>query len=49
MSVLMADPRISKARLTDVPKPYQAVGNNETIIFKLIFENRLRSQIEEDF
>lgn len=38
MSVLMVVPRISKARLTNVPKPYHAVGNNETIIFILILK-----------
>lgn len=48
MSVLMVVPRISKAMLTNVPKPYHAVENNETIIFILIFENRLRLEIEED-
>lgn len=44
----MVVPRISKARLTNVPKTYHAVENNETIIFKLIYENRLRLEIEED-
>lgn len=49
MSVLMVVPRISKARLTNVPKPYHAVGSNEIIICILLFENRLRLEIEKDF
>lgn len=49
MSVLMVIPRITKARLSNVPKPYHAIGNNEIIIFILISENRLRLEIEEDF
>lgn len=45
MSVLMVVPRITKARLSNVPKPYHAIGNNETIIIILIVENRLRLEI----